>query len=245
MLFDLNELSRILKMPKMGVLHVGAHEAEESVYYDALGWRPTIWVEAQPSLVDKLKSRLDPESNKIIQAAVWDISGIPLSFNVSSNSQSSSLLKLGTHSTDYPSIKYVHEIKVITKRLDEILSEADDLRFINLDLQGVEGRAIAGLGKLLSKADYVYTEVNKKEVYLGCSMIGEMDEIIEGSGFTRVATRWVPFKGWGDALYVRNDKLAISAKQILQLRTLQLKYIIAKYPRAILGGLLFKMKINR
>lgn len=242
MLFELRELSRIFNMPEMGVLHVGAHEAEESVYYDALGWHPVIWVEAQPNLVAKLNSRLDLHVNKIIQAAVWDTSGVELNFNVSSNSQSSSLLELGTHSEDYPSIKYVSELEVTTKRLDEILSEEDDFRFINLDLQGVEGRAILGLGNLLSKADYLYTEVNKREVYVGCSLISDIDELMKTGGFSRVATRWVPFKGWGDAFYIRNTVSSRSLGQRFALFKIQTKYVFTRYFRATLAGLYHRLK---
>lgn len=242
MLFELKELNRIFDMPKMGVLHVGAHEAEESVYYNSLGWQPVIWVEAQPNLVDKLRSRLDLKVNKIIQAAVWDTSGVQLNFNVSSNSQSSSLLALGTHSDDYPSIKYVSKLQVTTQRLDEILSESDDFRFINLDLQGVEGRAIRGLGTLLSKVDYIYTEVNKREVYVGCSLISDMDKLMKDGGFTRVATRWVPFKGWGDALYIRNTEPSRSLGQRFALIRIQTKYVVSRYFRAIFSSVFYRLK---
>ena len=132
MLFKLSDLSQIFNIPKMGVLHVGAHEGEEFEFYDSLGWGPITWVEAQPNLVTKLRNRLDPGKNRVIEAAVWDTSGVKLQFKISSNSQSSSLLDLGTHSEDYPSISYIEEIQVCTKRLDEILSPDDEINIKNI-----------------------------------------------------------------------------------------------------------------
>jgi FkbM family methyltransferase len=236
MLFELSDLKRIFNLPAMSVLHVGAHEGEEYESYEALGWQPITWVEAQPDLVAKLQARLDPGINTVIHAAVWDQSGINLLFNISSNSQSSSLLNFGTHASDYPGIRYVTTVEVSTKRLDEILPVEVDFQFINLDLQGAEGRALVGLGVHLTKSNYVYTEVNKREVYVGCSLIGELDTIMTANGFSRVATRWVPFRGWGDAFYVRGSKLSLTKKQKFTLMKIQTEYYASKYARAILAG---------
>jgi FkbM family methyltransferase len=242
MLFKLGDLSQIFNLPSMGVLHVGAHEAEEFDFYDALGWGPITWVEAQPSLVLKLRNRLDSKKNRVIEAAVWDESGVELKFKISSNSQSSSLLDLGTHSDDYPLITYVEEIRVSTKRLDDLLTPSDLFEFINLDLQGAEGRALVGLGNLLSKTNFVYTEVNKQEVYVGCTLIKDLDVFLENHGFSRVATRWVPFKGWGDAFYVRKSELKVRKSQYVKLVILQSQYFFSEYLRAILVGVYFRLK---
>jgi FkbM family methyltransferase len=242
MLFKLRDLEQIFKLPSMGVLHVGAHEAEEFDFYDALGWGPITWVEAQPNLVKKLRNRLDSERNRVIQAAVWDKSGVELTFKISSNSQSSSLLDLGTHSEDYPFITYVDEIRVHTTRLDDVLTSDDVFEFINLDLQGAEGRALIGLGNLLSKSNFIYTEVNKQEVYVGCTLIKDLDAYLRDRGFLRVATRWVPFRGWGDAFYVRNSELTKRKRQYLKLALLQSQYLFSEYSRAILLGIYYRLK---
>jgi FkbM family methyltransferase len=242
MLFDLSDLKWIFNLPTMSVLHVGAHEGEESQYYEALGWRPVTWVEAQPELVAKLQTRLNLEVNTIIHAAVWDQSGVKLNFNISSNSQSSSLLNFGTHASDYPDIQYVDTVEVLTKRLDEILPLEFDYEFINLDLQGVEGRALVGLGSHLAKSNYVYTEVNKREVYVGCSLIEELDEIMAVNGFSRVATRWVPFRGWGDAFYVKRSKLTLTKRQKFALIKIQMGYYISRYAKAMVAGVYHRLK---
>ena len=53
------ELSKDWNIAPTGVLHVGAHLAEEALDYETFGWTPVIWVEAQPNLVQALNSKLD------------------------------------------------------------------------------------------------------------------------------------------------------------------------------------------
>lgn len=79
--------------------------------------------------------------------------------------------------------------------------------FLNLDLQGAELMALRGLGERLSDVDYIYTEVNKKDVYQGCAKVEELDRFL--TEFTRVETLWCEDggvdHGWGDAFYIRSE----------------------------------------
>ena len=204
MLISVDELHNLWNIRPTGVVHVGAHLAEESKEYEKFNWVPIIWIEAQPSLVEELKKKLDPTLNSVIEAAVWNKSDIQLELKVASNSQSSSLLDFGSHQNSYPEITFTNSIKVKTQRLDEILKDYICPNFINLDLQGVELQALEGLGKLIELFDYVFVEVNKIEVYKNCTLVGALDEFLGDAGFSRVATRWILGRGWGDALYVRN-----------------------------------------
>jgi FkbM family methyltransferase len=201
------ELSKYWNISPTGVLHVGAHLGEEALDYEKFGWTPVIWVEAQPSLVEILNSKLDPSKNKVIEAAVWEEDGVQLKLHVASNSQSSSLLNFGSHADSYPAITYISEIDVSTKRLDSIINLNEMPNFINLDIQGIELSAIKSLGSLFNAVDYIYTEVNNEEVYEGCTLIKELDGYLLAKGFRRVTTRWYLKGGWGDALYIRNTKI--------------------------------------
>lgn len=203
MLITVSELSKYWNLAPTGVLHVGAHLGEEASDYEKFDWTPAIWVEAQPNLVQTLNSKLDSSLHKIIEAAIWEEDGVPLKLHVASNSQSTSLLSFGTHEDSYPDITFVSEIAVITKRLDSIIKTEEMPNFINLDIQGVELPAIKSLGNLLLSVDYIYTEVNKREVYRGCTLVAELDEHLLLNGFKRVTTRWYLKEGWGDALYIR------------------------------------------
>ena len=203
MYITVSELSKYWNIAPTGVLHVGAHLGEEASDYEKFGWTPVIWVEAQPSLVKVLNSKLDPAKHKVIEAAVWDQDGVPLKLHIASNSQSTSLLNFGSHADSYPDITFVSEIDVSTKRLDSLIKPDEMPNFINLDIQGVELSAIKSLGKLLLSVDYIYTEVNKNEVYEGCTLVTDLDEFLVVNGFKRASTRWYLKEGWGDALYIR------------------------------------------
>jgi FkbM family methyltransferase len=216
MLMKISELSRIWGLKPHAVLHIGAHEGEEALDYESNGWLPVIWVEAQTDLVKKLRTRLDPRVHQVINAAVWDTNGIPMKFNLASNSQSSSLLSFGTHMRDYPEVTFTNAYEVKTQRLDSLLEGESVPNFLNLDIQGAEGMAIKGLGKELDKIDAIYTEINQKEVYLDCIMVEELDTLLRSAGFDRVATRWVLGRGWGDALYLRRSVHHVNAVQKAQ-----------------------------
>jgi hypothetical protein len=124
-------------------------------------------------------------------------------FNVTNNGQSSSLLNLGKHASDYPDIVVQEKQIKRTIRFDSPEIETQQFDFINLDVQGAELHVLKGMGQRIVEAKWIYTEVNKANVYDGCVQISEMDLFLREKGFERIATRWCFGKGWGDALYAR------------------------------------------
>jgi FkbM family methyltransferase len=206
MLISVQELARDWGVCPDGVIHVGAHLGEEAIHYESENWLPITWIEAQPELAFDLRARLKAPSHNIIEAAVWNENDLKLDLHLASNSQSSSLLEFGTHLIDYPDITFTNKIQVHTKRLDSLISLVDMPNFINLDIQGVEMQALESLGILVQKLDYIFVEVNRKDVYLGCTKVWDLDRFLETKGFKRRITRWYLKQGWGDALYVRGSK---------------------------------------
>jgi FkbM family methyltransferase len=204
MLIPPSDLKKDWIFEPVSVLHVGAHLGEEAEAYEAEGWVPVVWIEAQPELALELMKKLKTPTHRVINATVSDTSGIELDLKISSNSQSSSLLNFGQHKVDYPEITVVNTIKVTTTNLKTIFKSEKVPNFINLDIQGVELEALKGLGNLIADVDYVYTEVNYKEVYENCALVKDIDSYLIDFGFYRATTRWQIKKGWGDALYVRN-----------------------------------------
>lgn len=219
MLFRIEELDQICNIKPTGVIHVGAHLAEEKNEYERYHWTPVIWIEAQPELVRILEEQLSNNKHSIIQAAIWHKDDEIRILNIASNSQSSSFLEFDSHRKSYPEITKVGEIEVRTSRLDTILSERSRGNFINIDIQGVELQALKSLGKLIANIDYIYVEVNRKEVYAECTKVDEIDRYLAIFGFKRRFTRWILKHGWGDALYVRSEvTLKIKRKQIMRLK---------------------------
>lgn len=184
-----------------GVLHVGAHLAEESKDYKRAGVKHVVWVEANERLFRQLR-RTVPSTDLVINAVVGAEDGKQVTFHTANNSQSSSILELGTHRTAHPEVEYVDSETLTMRRLDSLYDEypIGSPNFMNLDIQGAELEALKGLGSHLDEFDYIYSEVNKEELYVGCCLISDLDDYL--TDFKRVETSWTPF-GWGDAFYVR------------------------------------------
>ena len=76
--------------------------------------------------------------------------------------------------------------------------------FINIDVQGYEMEVFKGGKNTLEGIDYIYSEVNKAELYEGCAQMSELDSFLGGYGFERVETYWPEdWYNWGDALYIK------------------------------------------
>jgi hypothetical protein len=79
-----------------------------------------------------------------------------------------------------------------------------NVNFLNLDIQGVELKALKGMEEYLNTVDYIYTEVNTDYVYVDCCLMSELDEYLGGFGFKRVETSMCGNTGWGDAFYIKS-----------------------------------------
>ena len=75
--------------------------------------------------------------------------------------------------------------------------------FLNADLQGSELQAFKGMGELINKFKWVYSEVNFKECYIGGALVWDVDEYLSNFGFTRVETGQIVGETWTDALYIK------------------------------------------
>lgn len=185
--------------PVTGVLHVGAHECQEAEYYRTAFNVPVVWVEANPVIYDRMKNQ-----HTVINKAVSDVSGKTVTLNITNNEYSSSLLPLKDHSIHYPDVKYIGTTEVETRTIDDIASDfpAIKFNFLTLDIQGMEYEALVGAKESLPSIDYIYAEVNFVEMYSGCKLVGEIDILLEGFGFKRIATTDTGH-GYGEAIYSR------------------------------------------
>jgi len=145
-------------------------------------------------------------NDKVLNYLAWNENGQDLEFKTTNNGQSSSILDFVTHKKTYPSINFISETTLKSVRLDSVLNENDDFDLINIDVQGVEKEALEGLGILINKANFIYSEVNKERVYQNCTLINDLDLFLKQFGFKRVVTKWVRGAGGGDALYVKYPK---------------------------------------
>lgn len=199
------------KIDVKGVAHFGSSYGQEKIEYDKYCKGKVIWVEAIPNVYAELVENLKPYPNqKGYNACLSNVDGQEISFNVSNNeSQSSSMLELGTHSEIHPEVHYVESLSMTTHRADSLFTKEDfnGINFLNVDLQGAEHLAIEGMGDLIKGIEWALLEVNQKEVYKGCMTIDNMDYFMMQRGFERVETgEWVA-ESWTDALYKRTFKI--------------------------------------
>lgn len=203
MLISFHHLVQKYGIELSGILHVGAHECEELHDYEKYLPRDRIlWVEAMPTKVEWCRRQFP---GILIETAVVLDTVETVEFHVSNNGQSSSILEFGLHSHFHPHVHYVDSFRTTTKLLKDILINHDiPINFVNLDIQGVELRALKGMENYLDRVDYLYTEINSDHVYKDCTLISELDEYLSKLGLIRVETVWTDCR-WGDAFYIRKQ----------------------------------------
>jgi len=151
-----------------------------------------------------LEALRDMPNNKVFCAVVGERDGDTVTFHTSNNNQSSSILELGEHSSLFPDVVYTGSEERETRTISSILAEVGNPKvdFLNLDIQGAELLAMKGF-KEIGSVDFIYTEINSREVYKGCALVGQIDEYLEPLGFVRAETQYWNDHPWGDALYIR------------------------------------------
>lgn len=201
MLIRIEELKQKFNITPKSVLHIGASHGEERDAYLSNGIYDVTWIEAIPEVFEKLCVNVERYQHKCINACIHETEGLELDFNVSSNDgQSSSIFEFGTHSQAHPDVVFTKKIKVVTTRADSWVKSAPDM--LNLDIQGAELLALKSMS-WLNDVKYIYSEVNEKELYKGCCLVGEIDDYLAQFGFKRVLTRMAGHTGWGDAFYMK------------------------------------------
>lgn len=212
MIIDKAKLLNIINAvaPVTGILHLGAHDCEEMDFYVndlSLDRQSIYWIDAFQEKVDRAKRLGIPN---VYQGVISDKDNETVMFNIANNMQSSSILKFNTHSISYPSIKYIGQRSLKTSTLDTFIEKQgismSTCNFWNFDIQGAELLALKGAIKNLVYADYLYLEVNELSLYEDCALLPELNAFLNEIGFEMVF-KTMTHAGWGDAFYVRKNKL--------------------------------------
>jgi FkbM family methyltransferase len=190
-----------------GALHIGAHECEEIPFYEKLSLNKDnlIWIDAIEKKVTEAKQKGIPN---VYNAVITDKDDQDVVFNISNNVQSSSVLEFGTHSVEHPWVVYVDKISQKSVTIDTFFKrfniDALKYNFWNFDIQGAELMALKGAPNSIKDVKAIYLEVNEKELYMGCGLIGDIDNFLAEHKFKRVLTNFT-VHGWGDALYLKDE----------------------------------------
>ncbi len=210
MLIDFQTIKKILQQYNIeitGVLHIGAHDCEEFDFYYKLGLKDDniIWIEAIEDKVERDKSK---GIKNIYNHVITDKDDENVTFNVSNNIQSSSILELGTHLIEHPWVHYTKKLILKSITIDTFVKRNNiDIQknnFWNFDIQGAELLALKGAKESIQNVKVLYLEVNEKELYINCGLIDELDAFLSNLNFKRVLTNMTSH-GWGDAMYVKTE----------------------------------------
>lgn len=195
-----------------GIVHVGAHRAEELEAYLALRPDLIIWIEADPDLVRATNARVTSTGDKgkqlVIKALIADEDGRRMEFNRFSNDGGSSSLFRSNERlrARFPGVRETGEVlSLISRRLDTTLREAriapSDIDVLVLDIQGAELMALRGAGEYLKAASFVESEVSTQEIYRGAPLGRDIDAFLSSQGLRRITRLPVH----GDAVYARQN----------------------------------------
>mgnify|MGYP000898424633 FL=1 len=128
MLIPFKYLCEQYKIAPEGVIHVGAHYAEEIHDYYQNGVERTFWIEANPFVYETLQSTINKLDYPQIIASCACLSDKvgETTFNLTNNSQSSSMLDLAYHKVAHPEVHVTEVVTLKTRKLDAEMEYLND-----------------------------------------------------------------------------------------------------------------------
>ncbi|MFC0513367.1 FkbM family methyltransferase [Mucilaginibacter angelicae] len=205
----LNQLIEYYHLKIKGIIHVGASDGQEAELYKSCGIARVFWIEAIPTVFERLCSRLEYfPGNRAFCACITDKDEEEIIFNITNNNgESSSIFNLKNHKSYYPHIKVVETIQLKTLKLDTLVEREEllidgQVNFIILDIQGAELLALEGFINNLKFIDYIYLEICIDEYYENGAKVKDINIFLEKQGFSFIAEQRTNM-GWGDRLYIR------------------------------------------
>lgn len=188
-----------------GVIQVGSHHGEEQTIWEELKIKIAHF-EPILSNVAKLHERISTYT-MVFPLALGNKTGVFEMYTETVNGgQSCSVLKPKEHLDLLPWIEFNGKEEVPMVRLDDLPENWSGFNFMYVDVQGYELEVFMGGKETIRNFDFIFTEVNRAEVYESCARIEDVDYFLGSIGFDRVETEWHGGK-FGDALYVKHALL--------------------------------------
>jgi FkbM family methyltransferase len=180
-----------------GIVHVGAHKAQEMPWYLMLQPEIIIWIEADPARGDEIQHAIDHATGSTRQyrfeALIGDEDDRAMNFHRFNNEGQSSSVFPSTRALaeKWPGLAETGEvISLVMRRLDSLLTAAgfgpEQISAITFDVQGAEMMALRGAGEFLDAAQYIEVEVSTEAYYEGAPLFSDIEEFLTARGFTRL-----------------------------------------------------------
>jgi FkbM family methyltransferase len=167
----LKDLLRQHGVDAQGIVHIGAHTAQEREYYAACGFQRVLWIEPNPELAAVLRN----DGLAVIEAAIVEQAG-DIALHRTTDNQQSSTLKPRRYDVQ-------DTISVEGKRLDEL--NTNNCNVLVIDVQGAELSVLRSDSKL-ERWQMVIAECGRRERYHGQALRRDIERYMRRSGFRLV-----------------------------------------------------------
>lgn len=182
------------------LIHVGSNDGREYLGTD----RYTLLIEAWGDVA--LRAAEMHKGNEYVGIANFVVGskyGTTLMYRADNNAESSSVLKPKKHLEMFTNISFTrYDIIMPVVPLDSITAGLDIFNELVIDVQGYELEVLKGATETLKSIEKIKIEVNKGEVYEGCSQFEDVVKFLEDAGFKLDHVDWYKPE-WGDAYFVR------------------------------------------
>lgn len=201
---------KTVNKPIKGIIHIGAHYAEEAQYYQNNYGVPVLWFEAHPVYAQKMRANIARFNNqKGFEACLSNVDNSTVEFWITKDEYASSMLKPAFHQIQNPHALISDKIQLTTKRFDtfvkEQLKDVDMTQFnvLILDVQGSEKMVWEGIGDYQNQFDIIISEYSTVEFYENVPRLSELD--VAYKNFKRIfpEPHAQNIAIHGDALYLR------------------------------------------
>lgn len=190
-----------------GILHIGAHEGQESEFYNSLE-KPVIWIEANPMVYINLKTNIKKFSDQTafnFMLAASDNKDRIFHFT-SNNAHSASMFPLASNHS-WSGLVNTHSIVLHANRLDTKFDVKDLIYFDFwiIDTQGAELEVLIGAGKTLTECcKYLLVEISQSEFYEGGASYQQVRDFLAKHDFVPL---FEPVHNHEEVLFVNTTKL--------------------------------------
>lgn len=202
-----------LNIERKGFIHAGLGTSFNVNFYDFLGFKKGLLIEANSVCLDYVKKDIQEmgflERFYTKKTAISNFDG-EADFNYSNNPGCSSLLKLGEGMKKYyPKVHIDRVSKIQVKTINTIFLEDNklhlkDFNVLNIDIQGSELDAIQGASTLIPYLDVINVEVENVYLYKDVPLKEDVIKILSEFKFCPYITTVMDGRGsFDDMIFIK------------------------------------------